>query len=772
MNNNKEVLNNIDILQKVCNASVDYAYYHKFTEQGGISLEWSFGNFKEITGYSPEDMENLDVIQKLFLPEDFPSIEDRVDRLLLGETVVTIQRIVCKTGKIKWIRDKATPQWDEKKERVVGYISVASEITQRKENEIRIKLSEEKFRKMYENTVMPIAMVSLDFEILSANEAYCKMLGYTETEIIGKTLSDITHKESLEENLNKQRDLRDSKIESFSIVKNFIHKDGHTVTGILTASVFNNAEGKPSFFLGKVMDITQKVEVERKFKESEGIINLALDIANAGVWRRNVETKEMFADEKMHKLLGYKYGDFNNMTDTYYNLVHPDDISQMKNLMSSYLLGEIGEYSNEFRAKHKDGSWHWLSSRAQISEWKDGKPFVVTGTLIDITNHKSIEDELLKAKLKAEESERLKSAFFANMSHEIRTPLNGLLGFTELLLLKEGLDPKSEKYLNIIQQSGFRLLQIVNDLIALSKIQANLIKINKSSVNLYNLLSEQYDFFKPEAEKKGIDLVFETYESDCFITIETDKKKLLSIIVNLVKNAIKYTFSGTVKLGFKKGDDFVEVFVEDTGIGIEKENHEIIFNRFSRLDDNKSEVIEGAGLGLSIVKAYSELLGCEIKLESKKGVGSKFYFYLPLKMNDSKDLREVKLSKTFSNTKKRQEKVLIVEDDYISQEYLKFVLNNYFEELYFAKNSIEALDILSNNPSICLILMDVRLPGIDGYEITKRIRKFNKEIVIIAQTANYSPNEKEIALSAGCNDIIAKPINKDALLKMILSYMK
>lgn len=400
-----------------------------------------------------------------------------------------------------------------------------------------------------------------------------------------------------------------------------------------------------------------------------------------------------------------------------------------------------------------------------------GKEQYILGIHRDVTELVNRENELIEAKEKAEESDRLKSAFLANMSHEIRTPMNGILGFTNLLK-EPGLTGKQQKeYIKIIQKSGDRMLNTVNDIIEISRIETGQIKLSSNKVDISDHLVTLYNFFKLEADDKGLSLILNNKLTKNESLIETDKSKFGSIITNLVKNAIKFTDKGSIKIGCEKNGEFLEFYIKDTGIGIPSARKEAIFNRFEQADITDSGAYQGSGLGLSITKTYVEMLGGKIGMESEEGVGSQFYFTIPYKTN-SNEIREKNTEDSNKSLSiKKGLKVLIVEDDEFSITYLNVILNDYAKKMLIAKTGIEAVELCRDNPDIDIVLMDIKIPGINGYEATQQIREFNKEVFILAQTAYAQVGDSEKAIKAGCNEYISKPIDKEKLLQIIASHL-
>ena len=392
-------------------------------------------------------------------------------------------------------------------------------------------------------------------------------------------------------------------------------------------------------------------------------------------------------------------------------------------------------------------------------------------TIVDISQLKFTESELIKAREKAEESDRLKSAFLANMSHEIRTPMNGILGFSELLKTLKLTGEKQQEFIDIIQKSGVRMLNVINDIISISKIESQPIEVLVNDTNINEEVEYIYHFFKLEAEQKKLHISFRNGLKSDHALIRTDREKVYAILTNLVKNAIKYTQTGAIELGYDLKGELIEFYVKDSGPGIHEEQKEIIFERFRQGSKSLTPNIEGAGLGLSISKAYVEMLGGKIWVESKIGQGSTFRFSLPY-LNGMKEKEPVQIAADEEISSSRKLKVLLVEDDKTSQQLLGIIIEQMKGEVFHATTGHEAVNICRENPDIDLVLMDILMPGINGFEATRQIREFNKEIVIIAQTAFALNGDKEKSMEAGCNDYISKPINRAKLKRMINNYFQ
>lgn len=430
--------------------------------------------------------------------------------------------------------------------------------------------------------------------------------------------------------------------------------------------------------------------------------------------------------------------------------------------------------TNQFESKHKakDGrvfnievSMGFLNSKKQIIAF-----------VRDITDRKLAEQELIKSKEKAEESDRLKSAFLANMSHEIRTPMNGILGFADLLKEPNLTSKKQQEYIKIIESSGVRMLNIINDIVNISKIEAGLMEVNLTESNVNEQIEYIYTFFKPEVEQKGMQLFFKKSLTSKDAVIKTDQEKIYAILTNLVKNAIKYTNEGFIEYGYRLNMDSkpaeLEFFVKDTGVGILKDQQEAVFERFVQADSSNKMAYHGVGLGLSISKAYVEILGGKIWLESEEGKGSTFYFTIPYNTELEKKNLVENLVPDYdeANNYTKNLNVLIAEDDKISRILLTKTIKVFSKEIIEAIDGVEALEACKNNPDIDLVMMDINMPNMNGHEATKQIRQFNKNVIIIAQTANAFDSDRKVAMESGCNDFISKPIIKNELLGLINKY--
>lgn len=410
-------------------------------------------------------------------------------------------------------------------------------------------------------------------------------------------------------------------------------------------------------------------------------------------------------------------------------------------------------------------------SKSAINELKKTSgEFSYIGNLFEENSNQKL--DLINAKIKAEEGDLLKASFLANLSHEIRTPMNAINGFTELILNTELSKEESIEYLNVIQNNGKNLVSIIDDLIEMSKIDSNQISPNFSEINLESCIVELYKTVKVTIPKtKAVKFKLIKSPVAAAYNIVTDEIKLKQVIINLLTNAIKYTDEGLVTFSYEidEKENLIHFTIQDTGAGIDEDHHKHVFDRFKRVENDKSIQVGGLGLGLSISKAYIEILGGTISLESEVGVGSTFYFSIPLQYAKVEHI-VVRPIREKEIVKSENKVILIAEDDNINFLLFQKMMQKMPYTIIRAHNGQEAVDICINNSDIDLVLMDIKMPIMNGFEAIEQIRPIRPELSIIAQTA-YSSSEDEVKIKkAGFDDYITKPLNRERLFELINKY--
>jgi len=648
----------------------------------------------------------------------------------------------------------------------------------KKENALRE--SEENYRLLLELAPDAFFQGNREGYFIMANKKATLLTGYTNEELLTMGMRDL-FPESVINKKPLRFDLLD-KGEKVTSERNMLCKGGSIITVEMTSLQMPNKT-----YQSFIRDISDHKQANENLRESEERYRMFIEQTSDGVFRMEFD-EPMRLDLPVEELIDFIYDhgivvECNHAFMKMYDTENPDDIIGKRQIdfhggrdnpsnravLRKYILNNFNVHQEETLEFDIKGNMRYFSN-SSVGIFKDGNLIRIWGTQTDITEKKKSELELIKAKEKAEESDRLKSAFLANMSHEIRTPMNGILGFAYLLKEPHLTGEQQQEYVSIIEKSGNRMLNIINDIIDISKIESGTMKVSLAETNVNEQIDYVYTFFKPEAEKKGLHLHINSILQAGNEIIISDREKLYAILTNLTKNAIKFTDAGSVELGCARKGDFIEFFIKDTGVGIPKDRHQVVFERFIQADVADKRAFQGAGLGLSIAKAFVEMLGGMIWFESQENKGSIFYFTVPccnemeskpVDMNSSAD-------KTESNINNL--KVLIVEDDEASDLYITLLLKIYHCTFLHARTGLEAIDICLNNPDIDLIMMDIKMPEMNGYEATIKIRRFNRRVIIIAQTAFALTGDKEKAIESGCDDYITKPINKETLGRLIQKY--
>ena len=546
--------------------------------------------------------------------------------------------------------------------------------------------------------------------------------------------------------------------ESFTNIRAFGEPDPVYYEGY-----FHPITGDQNEILGATMlgrDVTKRVLGLKDLVKAKDELQRFFSLVPALVVVASSDGYFLNLNPEWEKTLGYSRAEL--LSQPYESFIHPDDIGPTREEVMRQINGGMTiHFENRYR--HKDGSYRWLEWYA--TPVADNQLYAAAR---DVTDRREMEIELRRAKEKAEESDRLKSAFLANMSHEIRTPMNGILGFTEILS-EPGIPAEDQaRYIRIIQKSGNRLLNIINDIVDIAKIESGQMEVRQSFQNLNEKIEYLYNFFLPEALQKGLEFQFVTGLPAEEAGVVSDHEKILAIMINLIKNALKFTNSGNIRFGYNRKEELIEFFVSDTGHGIRDDLKELIFERFRQGDKLTDKNYKGTGLGLAISKAYTEMLGGTIRVESAISKGSTFYFTIPyLATPDVQPalVQEIIQPKFTSSMKKF--KILIAEDDEITTAFLKNAVKEISTEIIHAAAGAEVVEICRNRPDIDIILMDIRMPSMDGYEVTRQIRLFNSRVIIIAQTAFALTGDRDKAINAGCNDYIAKPMTKEKLMNVI-----
>ncbi len=517
----------------------------------------------------------------------------------------------------------------------------------------------------------------------------------------------------------------------------------------------------------------QKEAITREYSNTEMFYKMLVQSADDGIsfFDRNLNLK--YANAAYYSIIGYNKEHYNKINPP--ELIHPEDIAYDKNRTEA--LQSKGFFETELRLKHKDGHYVNLSTRSVIVKNENGE---IIGSLTisrDITSLKKIHEDLIKANVEAEASNRLKSSFLANISHEIRTPLNSVVGFANLLLANDITNEVKEEYIEHINHNSEKLLQIIGDIIDLSRLESSQIEITYEEASVNSIVNEIVDDARKivkRNEKSIIINVMNMLEENGDL-IFTDRIWLKRVLNHLMDNAVKFTLEGSIRLSYTRENDNLLFRVKDTGIGINKENLDHIFEEFRQEINGHHRPFEGLGVGLTLAKEVIERMGGRIFVQSEKGVGSEFSFSIPYRpAGGSTRIKSKLVSNEPLNFQAdwSNKTCLLVDDNKDILLYLNRVLIDTHINTISARSGIEALEIVKSTPGIDLVLLDMQMPEMNGIEATKELRKIRKDIPIIAQTAFIFEDDKDIILEAGCDACLIKPIRKDHLLTVMSSFLK
>ncbi|MEI6456853.1 MAG: ATP-binding protein [bacterium] len=540
---------------------------------------------------------------------------------------------------------------------------------------------------------------------------------------------------------------------------------GHLPTYVLLAGIIAENQNQCNLTM---IDITDRKLIEEKLIKSESEFRFLAEAMPQIVWITDKNGSNTYFNQKWVDYTGLtlekSYGDGWNKP------FHPDDQKRAWDAWQNATINNA-TYSLECRLRRSDGVYKWWLIRGVPVMDPSGNILKWFGTCTDIDELKNSEADLIEAKEHAEESNRLKTALLNNISHEIRTPLNGILGFAGLLKEPHFTDEEQQKFIRIIEKSGDRLLRTITDIIEISTISSGQAELVLSVTDLDELIRDIHATFLPEAEKKGLQLILNCTLPKGKARVSTDNGKLQTILYHLVRNAIRFTHTGSVEVGCLINGKNLEFFVKDTGIGIPVHQKEIIFEPFRQGDDSDTRIYEGAGLGLSVSRAYVEMLDGKIWLDTEVGKGTIFYFTLPYTPEPDKKDQPCGTSGGEDENIFNNMKILIAEDDEATVFFITMALRDRCQEIFKVRTGIEAVELCRKNPDIDLVLMDLRMPGLNGEEAARQIRQFNKEVVIIAQTAYGQPVDKNLLPEAGFNDFISKPFTQESLLELVSLHL-
>lgn len=511
------------------------------------------------------------------------------------------------------------------------------------------------------------------------------------------------------------------------------------------------------------------IEAKERAEESEksmadilGKLNEAQKITKIGSWDWDVQTGKLWWSDELYNIFGVSPAEYIPTFENISDFVHPDDNEGFRNAaLNTFQTGGLLDYQLKIITK---GRIKHIKSIARARLDNYGKTYRMTGTFMDITQQVEIMNELNSAKERAEESDRLKTSFLQNISHEVRTPLNSIVGFAELISEPGQSLQKMNSYSKIISANSHKLIRIISDVVEISQIHSNQIRLVLSNFDVASLLYKVANSFMELTQLKDVDFVIKQEISEENSMIMSDKGKFEKIIFHLIDNAVKFTQSGSIGINLSLTDAMLHFTITDTGIGIPAEKQKIIFDPFRQIETGLSRSFGGTGLGLTIVKAYTDILKGNISLISEVNKGTSITLTIPVTPS-------IRKTRKHDNSHDHDEvdTILIAEDEYSNFKYLYEVLHSDNVEILHANNGREAVDICRKSKDIKMILMDLKMPVMDGTSAAKQIREFRPQLPIIAQSA-YVPDTEKV--SSVFDDHIAKPINRKDLMNLVGKYIR
>jgi len=669
------------------------------------------------------------------------------------------------------------------------------ELIERKETEEKLRESEQRYRRIVDTASEGIWELDEQFVTTLVNRRMAEMLGYEPKEMVGRKLHEFLFEDDHAEMSARIAARRHELTERYE--QGYRRKDGSPVWMYVSATSMFDAQHRFIGSFAMLTDITERKQAGEALRRSEAYLAEGQRLSHTGSWAWSpITLQSLFWSEEMLRIFGLDPQQGVPTNEMFRQRIHPEDRDRAYEFLVN-MAHRASDYEHEHRIVLPDGSVKHIHAIGHPVFDEAGKLVEYIGTAIDVTEHKRAEDELRKhrehledlvkqrteelaeAKARAEAANRAKGTFLANMSHELRTPLNAVLGFSRLLKSGPDVTPRQQEALDIIVRSGEHLLNLINNVLDMAKIESGRVVLEESEVDLHRLLHEMQSLMGVGAVEKGLRFALE-HDPDLPRFVAVDAGKLRQVLLNLLGNAIKYTDSGGVKLrarlarlhGSEKAK--VRFEVEDSGPGISQEDCQRIFFPFVQLG-GQAPAQAGTGLGLAICKQYVELMGGQIGVTSKPGKGSVFYFEIPVRVLPSVAERDELKNPRILGLAEGQPRyrLLIVEDQPENRLLLRRLLEPLGFELREAVNGLEAVALFEQwHPD--LIWMDIRMPVMDGLEAVRRIRatQAGADTKIIALTAHALEEEKEPIMAAGCDDLVRKPIREQELFGALARHLR
>jgi PAS domain S-box-containing protein len=746
--------------EEVFEAIANYtANWEAWFDANGKIIWTNPASFK-FTGYSPAEIIALpDYIDAFVAEHDRERVSAILREALAGKESSSVE-FTCIRKDNTTFRISVT--WNHirnKQGKALGIRTSGQDITSHRMAEEAVSYSEGLYKQMIDNAPFGMHFYQVDDQghliFTGANPAADKILGIDHAHFIGHTIEQAFPSLVGTEVVGHYRE---AALHNKTWVNDQIIYADNRFSGAYEVKAFQTVPGR---MVALFTDITKRKQAEKDLKENQQLFEALARVSPVGIFRTDINGETTFVNPKWTSLTGLSFNDA--MESRYLTAIHPDDREErVAEWREAVKEGKM--VVSEYRFLRPDGSIVWVQGNA-VPEIADGKLKGHIGTITDISDLKKAEIELLKAKEKAEASNRLKTTFMGNISHEIRTPLNGIIGFAELISSGSNSAEENDECIEFLNHSINRLTKIIDNIMDVSMMMSGNTTIKHETFSIDELIGEIYKKYELQAARKSLEISIVKESDNTGKTIQSDKSLLNRIISELVDNAIKFSNKGNVVISYKLIDNLLALSVSDKGIGISNDFLPFIFEPFIQEDVYSARVNNSNGLGLSIVHEAINILGGRVAAESTPGAGTRISVDIPVvetEINAAEGLKSPS-----GDIPGKSPVIMIVEDEEINMIYLKRLLSQKGYRLLLATNAPEAIAMIEQGTSVDLILMDMKMPGMDGFEATRKIKALSPGIRIAAVTAYASDSDRDSCFEAGCEEYIAKPFQKNDLYQLL-----
>ncbi len=748
-----EFLNQAEELSKSCIWSYDFAA-ESFT---------SFGRYADVLGLADDAVpaKRDDMLAKLSKEDKRKADAAWQDAQSSNDSIEVDYSIILNNGKKVWLRENLIVQRHAANGSPIKACGIIRDITEEHEKIVKFENDAMEYRKILDGAPVAVFMFAKNsLEILAANQTACEMFGYSKTDIMRQSRSSLhpdTELARIKTAFKQDAAAFNGKVGLVKCLK----RDGESFDAWLDLRLVNNKQLDCIIASYRTSGLDEGLSKAGKMLEAAvansefNMIVCRPDDFSFEYFTRAASSSLEYSPEEMAEL---------TLPQVDSNLT----LDICRNLWKELRVKRNITFESLSRTKY--GKSFPIEIAAYYLKPEDKEFFCIV--IRDISERKKSEELVLAAKEEAESSSKVKTQFVANISHEIRTPLNGIMGFAELLRMPGESQAKMQEYADIILQCGHNLQEMIENLMDISKIESGEVVFNKQEFSINSVMDELYAYFQNLVKNSGknikVDMRKSLRDNEC--VINSDPQRIRQILNKLLANALKFTEQGTIEFGYFEKSPWIEFFVRDTGVGMDEEKVKTVFDPFHSGDGQKFQKFGGNRLGLAIAKKLVNLLGGDISCQSESGAGSAFLFTLPFKRKSSTEqvepveTPEVKVQGEYDWSKK---KILVVEDDPVNYLFIEKILESTKVNLVHTEMAMPGIAACREDAAIDLVLMDIRLPDLSGWDATREIKKFRPNLPVIAQTANAMLEDKQRSFAAGCDDYLTKPLPKDALLAAI-----